>query len=276
MQRLSPPLRQQRLGRILRELRACNGMTLAGAATQLAWSTAKLSRIETGQTRPSTADVTAALDLYSVSDQTRHECMTLARQAAARPWWWPYRNVLGDWVALETEAHLMRYWQPQLVPGLLQTEAYAHAVIAAHAPWEDPAVISLKVRARMARQHALTCPDPIFVKAVIGEEALRRPIGGRQVMLDQIDQLTKIASWDNVEVRVLPQSVGAHAGLAAGFLVLSLPGMPAVLFREGGVDELTHEERLVREHEMRFEHIVAAALSPQSSLDLIALIKKEI
>lgn len=276
MQRVSPPLRKHRLGRLLRDLRSHSGMSLNEAAVKLGWSTAKVSRVETGQTRPSTDDVAAVMDLYGVGEQLREECMTLARQAAARPWWWPYREVLGDYVALETEATLIRYWQQQLIPGQFQTEEYARAVIAADAPWEDSDVLELKVAARLARQTLASCEDPVFIKAVIGEDALLRPVGGRRVMRAQLDKLAERATWDNVEVRVVPRRVGAHPGLTGSFVILSLPASPTVLFREGGLHDLIEQPDLVREYEMRFAHIVSASLPLEDSLDLIATIMKEI
>lgn len=272
MRRISPPLRQQRLGRKLRELRAGARLTLEEAGVQLGWSRAKVSRIETGHSRPTPDDLALALTLYGADEPTRDECMQLARQAGARPWWRPYRSVLGAYVAVETEARLMRYWQPQLVPGLLQTEAYARTVIAEHFPWEDEGFVELRVRARMARQWLLRADDPVFVKAVIAEEALRRPIGGAEVMSAQLHHLLAVADWGTVEVRVLPRTVGAHAGLTTGFLLLSPPDAPVTLFQEGVSDDLVVQPEVVREYEMRFAAISAAALPPEESMDLMAQI----
>lgn len=275
--RISPPLRRRRLGLILRELRAQEKLTLAEAGRRLGWSTAKAGKIETGATRPSPEDVWAALELYGASEELREQCMLLAGQAAARPWWTPYRSVLGEYVAWETEAALIRSWQPQLVEGLLQTAEYARAVVLAARPDAKPIEVDLRVRARMARQALLTGLDPLSLVVVLQEDALRAPVGGAAVMKAQVAHLQEAAGWPTVTIRVLPRWVGAHPGMAGAFVLLSLPGDPVSLFVEGAPEEIiTSKDAVVREHERRFDHLAASSLGPEETLEFLGRIAREL
>ncbi|MFB4272999.1 helix-turn-helix domain-containing protein [Nonomuraea sp. GTA35] len=276
-QRISPPLRLRRLGRILRDLRTREQITLAQTGRCLGWSTAKVGRIEAGQTRPSPADVAASLDLFGASDEVRRTCMALAAQAAARPWWAPYRRVLGEYVALETEAELVRSWQPQLVEGLLQTEAYARALMVASLPEATGSEVDLRVRARMARQRLLAGGDPLVLSVVLAEDALRVPVGGARVMAAQMTHLVEVAQWPNVTLRVLPRRVGAHPGMSGAFVLLSLAQDPVSVFVEGAPQEIvTDEVALVRGYERRFHCLSASALTAEDSLEILGQIAREL
>jgi transcriptional regulator with XRE-family HTH domain len=274
--RISPPLRLRRLGRILRDLRIEERLTLAETGQRLGWSTAKTARIEAGQTRPSPGDVEAALELFGAPSGLRLECMTLANQAAARPWWAPYKRVLGEYVALETEAALIRSWQPMLVEGLLQTEAYARALVMADLPHAPQPEVDLRVRARMARQHLLLGDDPLALIALLSEDALRIPVGGPSVMKQQLAHLEHVAQRPNITVRILPRRVGAHPGMSGAWVLLSLPGDPVSVFVEGAPDEIiTDRVNLVRDYEQRFERLLAATLSVDESLVTLGRITRE-
>ncbi|MGI5286675.1 helix-turn-helix domain-containing protein [Nonomuraea polychroma] len=275
--RISPPLRQRRLGRILRDLRTREQITLAQTGRRLGWSTAKVGRIEAGQTRPSPEDVSASLELFRAPAELRRTCMTLAAQAAARPWWAPYKSVLGEYVALETEAALVRSWQPQLVEGLLQTEAYARALVLADLPGVGQAEVNLRVRARMARQQLLVGEDPLSLSVVLAEDALRVPVGGARVMAAQVARLVDAAQWPTVTVRVLPRRVGAHPGMSGAFVLLSLPHDPVSVFVEGAPQEIiTDQAALVRDYERRFDRLAASALSAEDSLEILGQIAREL
>jgi transcriptional regulator with XRE-family HTH domain len=275
--RISPPLRQRRLGRILRDLRIGGRLTLAETGRSLGWSTAKVGRIEAGQTRPSPEDVSASLELFRAPAELRRMCMALAAQAAARPWWAPYKSVLGEYVAVETEAVLVRSWQPQLVEGLLQTEAYIRALVTATLPMASEAEVELRVRARLERQRMLTGEDPPVLSVVLAEDALRVPVGGGHVMAAQIAHLADAAQWPNVTVRVLPRRVGAHPGMSGAFVLLSLPHDPVSVFVEGAPSEIiTDQATLVRDYERRFDRLSASALNAEDSLDILGQIAKEI
>lgn len=281
-QRISPPLRQQVLGRRLRELRQNKRLLIADAAKRLradtgrGWSEAKLGRIETSATLSTPGDVNDLLDLYQADPATRRECLELVQQARTRPWWKSYTGMPADYVALETEARRIRYWQAQLIPGLLQTREYAQLVIAADSPWVEPDIIALKAKARIARQWVLTSEDPLSLEAIIGEDALRRPIGANEVMADQLTRLLDVMAKPNIKVWVMPRDVGAHPGLTCSFVLLTLPDMPTTVFRESGSGGILDQGPEVPEFEMRFEHIAAFAKPPTESADLIATIRRDL
>ncbi|SDH15668.1 Helix-turn-helix domain-containing protein [Sinosporangium album] len=274
--RISPPLRRQRLGRILRDLRMASGMTLAEVSDRLGWSRAKLARVEAGQHKPELGDIAAALEFYQVADDLRETCLTLAGQAGARPWWAPYRAVLGDLVSLETEAASIRSWQPMLVEGLLQTEDYARAIVLADLPGVAESEVDLRVRARMARQRLLLGDDPVALSVVMHEDALRVPVGSVGVMRAQLAHLMGVARWPNVTVRVLPRRVGAHAGMGGAFVLLSLMDSPPACFVEGGPKEIiTVNQEQVRGYEWRFDHLAASALAIEGSMEMFDIIARE-
>ncbi|MBO3751498.1 helix-turn-helix domain-containing protein [Streptosporangiaceae bacterium NEAU-GS5] len=274
--RISPPLRGQRLGRWLRELREGAGLTLEQVGSRIGCSPATVSRIEIGKVRVSEDGLIAALDLFGADAGLRETCLRLARQAAARPWWWPYRTVLGPYIALETEAEEIRSWQPLLVEGLVQTEAYARAVF--EAGTAEPSKVELQVRARMARQERLLAgPDPIVVSVTLHENALHTPVGGPAVMRAQLAHLAEVAELPHVTLRILPRSVGAHPGMGGAFVLITIPADPPYVFVEGAPGEaITSEQIFVRDYERRWTQLTAAAMRPEDSLKVLESIAREI
>ncbi|GAA3144464.1 helix-turn-helix transcriptional regulator [Planomonospora alba] len=277
MPRISPNLRLEKLGDRLRRLREEKALKLVDVAQATGISVAKASRMENGANQVSTEDVERLLDLYEADDAMRIMCLQLAEQARLAPWWKSHeKGLFTPYVSLETEARRKRSWQPNLVPGLLQTPEYAKAAISADQPWEDASVIALRVRARMARKWVLTCEDPLKMHAIIGEEALRRPVGGPEVMATQIDQIVRMSELANVTVQVMPCSVGAHAGMAGAFLLLSMTDNPTVLFREVGAEGMIDHGPRVEEYEKRWAYIAAAALPPEETRAFLTGIKQEV
>lgn len=185
-ERISPPLRLLRLGRILLRLREGRGLTGDQVCAKTGWSPSTLSRLERGKTaRLLPGDVHVLLNIYEAERSVRDECIQLALSARATPYWVEHKRALGDlldYVAYETEAETIRSWQPQVIPGLLQTEAYAHTVLGAGRVDIDESLVRLRVRARIARQWIIHCAEPARLKAVISEEALRRQVGGKAIM----------------------------------------------------------------------------------------------
>jgi transcriptional regulator with XRE-family HTH domain len=275
-QRISPPLRGQRLGQWLRDLREGAGLTLTDVGRHLGCSAATVSRIELGQTTASEENVGAALDLFGADDALRETCLRLARQASARPWWWPYRQVLGPYIALETEAEEIRSWQPQVVEGLVQTEAYARAVFEAGSA--EHSQIDLRVRARMARQERLLAGGhSASVSVTLHEHALRTPVGGQKVMRAQLAHLAEVARLPHLSLRILPRSVGAHPGMGGAFVLITIPADPPYVFVEGAPGEaITSEQAHVRDYERRWAQLTAAALRPEDTLKFLGTIAREI
>lgn len=269
-----PTVRGRRLARELRKLREEQGLTLQEVADRLNWSRATVSRLETSQTRPRPADIADILDLYGVPSPDRDALITLARQAGQRGWWTAYQDVFaGSYVALEDEAAHIRTWDPQLIHGLLQTERYARAVITAGRMLPGPEDIERRIAARKIRQALLDRMNAPRLHVVFDEAVLHRPIGGPDVMRDQLEALATAAIRPKVTVQVLPYTAGGHAGLDGRFTILSYPDPadPDIAYVEGTMGDVYLESvEAIQKHRDRFDRIEAAALSPENSAHLIS------
>ncbi|MEV6981185.1 helix-turn-helix transcriptional regulator [Sphaerisporangium sp. NPDC051017] len=277
----SPTVRLRRLARELRRMREGTGISPEGAAAQLGWSRSKVSRIETGRTRASPTDVAQICDLYGTDSSTRAALIQLAKEVRRRGWWTAYADVFtGSYVGLEDEAALIRQWEVQLVPGLLQTEDYARTVISTVRPeLHDPADIDRRVMARMARRTLLSRAKAPHLHAVVDEGVLRRQIGSREVMYGQLEALITAARRPNVTIRLLPYSVGVHAGLEGAFTILSFPDEldPDVAYVESTAgDVYVESSEQVERYTVAFERICDVALSPEHSIGLIADAKEQL
>jgi transcriptional regulator with XRE-family HTH domain len=278
MPRSVPTVRQRRLGRDLRQLREDRGLSSDSVAAQMGWSASKVTRIETAFSKVAPADVSNLLDLYGVSSETRAALIHLAHEAQQRGWWTEYGDVFTDsYIASEDEAEEIRVFEAQLIPGLLQTEDYARAVIEAGRP-DDPADIDRRVRARMARKVLLTRPNAPRLTTIIAEPALRWPIGGPAVMRAQLRALLEAAERPNVEIRALPMSAGAHAGLDGPCVILSFgeDDFPDVAYTVGMTGENYVESAdQVQRVTMAWNRIAGKALSAEETVALIATLAKE-
>ncbi|WP_093891765.1 helix-turn-helix domain-containing protein [Streptosporangium canum] len=277
----SPTVRLRRLARELRRMREASGLGPEDAAARLGWSRSKVSRIETGRTRASATDVANACDLYGADSSVRAGLIQLAREVRQRGWWTAYADVFtGSYIGLEDEAVLIRQWEVQLVPGLLQTEDYARTVISVGRPEpRDADDIQRRVMARMARRTLLSRPDAPQLCAVMDEGVIRRPIGGHQLMRDQLEALLVAARRPNVTIRVLPYSAGEHTGLEGAFTVLSFSEEvdPDIAYVEGTAGDVYVESSdHVDRYKMAFTSICDAALSPEDSMKLIADTKERL
>jgi len=184
-------------------------------------------------------DVADLLTLYGVVEEAeRTALLTLASEANKPGWWQPYGDLLPTWLQiyldLEAAATLIRTYEVQFVPGLLQTEAYARAVILLSYEAEDPEEIDRRVSLRMARKRLLTRPDARQLWAVIDEAVLRRPIGGVEVMQEQVGALIQATDLPNVRLQVMPFRAGGHAAAGGAFTVLRFPDqdLPDVVYIE--------------------------------------------
>lgn len=262
-------------------MREKSGLSPEEAAARLGWSRSKVSRIETGRTRASSTDVASACDLYGAGSSVRAGLVQLAKEVRQRGWWTAYADVFtGSYIGLEDEAALICQWEVQLVPGLLQTEDYARTVITAGRLAScDVEDVHRRVMARMARRTLLNRPDAPELHAVLDEGVIRRPIGGSELMRDQLTALLIAARRPNVTIRVLPYRVGAHAGLEGAFTVLSFAEEvdPDVAYVEGTAGDVYVESSdQVDRYKMAFVRIRDAALSPEASMKLIAEAKEQL
>lgn len=269
----SPTLRRRRLARELLRLREEAGLTAKVAAARAKeasperpWFEAKVTRIENRKIlRVRDVDLQTLLDVYGVEDPTQRQgYRKLAREASQSGWWVGYRDVVGagTYVDLETEASRIRTYQVLFIPGLLQTEAYARAVIRAGGV-TDEEEIDRRVEVRMMRQHILHRADAPRVWAVIDESAFRKL--PPSVAADQIRHLIDVQR-QTLRVQVLPDEVGPHAGMDGSFVILDFSGDPSVVYLDQSGSSLFHEEREELEHyETVHDHVHASALSVEDS-----------
>ncbi|BCB85888.1 hypothetical protein Psuf_032010 [Phytohabitans suffuscus] len=162
------------------------------------------------------------LEIYGVRGDECEELVQIAREARQKGWWHAYSTVLtGAYVGLEQAAEAVRAYEQQVMPGLLQTEEYAKAMIRAARPDITTDEVERRVRVRLNRQSLLTQDDPIDLWVVLDEAVLSRPIGGDAVMCAQLERLIEAAELPNVTLQVLPFEVGAHAGMDGTFTILT-------------------------------------------------------
>jgi transcriptional regulator with XRE-family HTH domain len=278
-ERRSPTVRRRRLGAELRRLRESAGLTIDYVADRLECSSSKISRIETGHSGATPRDVRDLIELYGVGGSAGEELVRIARDARQKGWWHPYSTVLtGAYVGLETEACSIREYVQQVVPGLLQTEEYASAMIRAARPDISPTEVANRVGVRMQRQALLDQDDPVNLWVVLDEAVVSRPVGGDEVMQRQLDRLVEAAERPTVTIQLLPFEAGAHAGMDGTFAILHFPE-PAdtdVVFAENATGGLFLEKSdELRKYYFIFDHIRAAALRPEESVSFIAKAARE-
>ncbi|MBK0375399.1 helix-turn-helix domain-containing protein [Streptomyces sp. RB110-1] len=216
------------LGSQLRRLRESRGVTREAAGYSIRASESKISRMELGRVSFKARDVEDLLTLYGVTDDAeRDSLLGLAREANVAGWWHSYGDVLPGWfqtyVGLEGAASLIRIFEVQFVHGLLQTEAYAHAVVSRGMRGASPAEIDRRVALRLERQKALVSERAPTFHAVLDEAALRRPYGERELMRAQLRHLIDMSERPNITLQVIPFSHGGHAGESGSFTMLRFP-----------------------------------------------------
>ena len=278
-ERRSPTIRRRRLGAELRRRREAAGVTIDGVAERLECSASKISRIETGHTSATPRDVRDMLEIYGVLGAECDELVQIAREARQKGWWHPYSTVLtGAYVGLEAAAQSVRAYEQQVVPGILQTEEYAKAMIQAARPDITADEVDRRVRVRLGRQSLLNQDDPIELWVVLDEAVVSRPVGGDGVMRAQLERLVEASDLPNVTLQILPFEAGGHAGMDGTFAILDFPepSDPDVVYAENATGGLFLEKSdELRKYTFIFDHIRAAALGPEESVAYIAKLAKE-
>jgi transcriptional regulator with XRE-family HTH domain len=269
---LVPTVRRRRLGSTLRKLRNDAGMTLDGAAESMGWKAPKLSKIEnaTQQIRP--AEVTALLKAYGVADPEVFTALeNLAKDAGKKGWWQTYSGVIApayaDYISLESDAERICEWS-YVVPGLLQTAAYARETIGGITLSRTPEEIAALAEVRMARQAVLTRPGkPLEFWAIIHEAALHQRFAVRPTtMREQLRKLLDAAEMPNITIQIMPLDSTAHPGLQGGFSLVSFPGpTPDVVLLENLSGAAYVEGDDASPFAGAVERIRAAALSVEDS-----------
>jgi len=227
------------LGTQLRRLREASGITRVAAGVHIRASHAKISRLELGRVGFKERDIADLLTLYGVTDaKERRGMLSLVTQANVRGWWAQDTDLLPAWfemyLRLEQEARVIRTYQVQFVPGLLQSPAYARAVILAGHRTEPEHEIDRRVQLRVDRQKMLGEPGAPRFWAVIDEAALSRPFGSPEVMRGQVEHLLEMSLMPNVTIQVLPFSMGSHAAAGGPFTIVRFaePDLPDVVYLE--------------------------------------------
>jgi transcriptional regulator with XRE-family HTH domain len=227
------------LGARLRRLREAAGISCEDAGRAIRGSASKISRLELGRTGFKLRDVADLLTRYGVDEEAERATMlALAAHANAANWWQEHADVVPGWLEqyleLEPAASLIRTYQVQLVPGLLQTEDYARAVVRLGRPDAPEAEVERRVELRMARQRILHRDEPTRLWAVIDEASLRRPIGGPTVMRAQVEHLIEASRLPHVNLQVLPLGAGGHGACGGSITMLrfSEDELPDVVYLE--------------------------------------------
>jgi transcriptional regulator with XRE-family HTH domain len=278
-QHRSPTVRHKRLTAELARLRAESGLTRDDVAGRLEWDPSKISRLERGNwSRLSLRDVRDLLDIYGVTDEAQREALVqLARDSRQKGWWQSYGDVLmsgyAHFIGLEAEASSVRTYQQALVPGLLQTESYAGAVIQAYRPGDSADEVDQNVAVRLQRQHRVTDERSLNLSAVLSEGVLRQIVGDPGVTASQFRFLAEASQLPNVLIQVLPYTSGAHGALMGSFEILGFPETidPDVVYIENMTSSLFLEEPDdISRHARVFDYLRATALSPQATRDMLA------
>jgi transcriptional regulator with XRE-family HTH domain len=272
-----PSVRARQLAAELRRLRDAATLTGEEAAGRLGWSPSKISRIETGQTAPSPTDLRRLLDLYEVAGTQRGRLEQLGQSAGQRGWWDAYADTLGPeytaLIALEAEAESVRWYAPMLVPGLLQTERYARAVISSGLLIAPPGEVERRVQVKMTRQKVLVRDNPLRLDVVLDEAAVLRVVGGPDVMREQLAHLAAMAAQPHVTIQVLRLDAGAHPGTTGEITILAFPDLvaPDVVYLENMTSDLyVEQEAEVYRYGMAFDRLRALALPAEKSAEFLA------
>ncbi|MFF3326605.1 helix-turn-helix domain-containing protein [Streptomyces sp. NPDC002889] len=265
------------LGSQLRRLRESRGITREAAGYSIRASESKISRMELGRVSFKARDIEDLLTLYGVADDIEREALLgLVKEANVAGWWHSFGDVLPGWfqtyIGLEGAASLIRIYEVQFVHGLLQTESYAHAVVARGMPDAPRAEIDRRVALRLERQKTLVSERSPRLHAVLDEAALRRPYGDRAVMQEQLRHLIEVSEQPNITLQVMPFGFGGHAGESGAFTMLRFP--------ESDLSDLVYLEQLtsalyldkreeVAQYERVMERLQEDSPDPAASRDLL-------
>ncbi|WP_432988411.1 helix-turn-helix domain-containing protein [Dactylosporangium sp. CA-233914] len=273
------------LGAHLRRLREAQGVTREDAGWEIRSSESKISRMELGRVGFKERDVADLLTLYGVDDpEERTRLLALARDANNPGWWHRFGDVLPNWfqsyLGLEAAAALIRTYEVQFVPGLLQTKDYARSVVLLGHGRAKEDEIERRVELRMQRQQILTRPDAPRLWMVVDEAALRRPIGGLDVMRGQVEALLEINSTlPNVRLQVIPFNAGGHAAAGGAFTILRFPDedLPDVVYIEQLTSALYLDKRDdVDLYAEAMERLCVEARPPTDTARILEDIRKDL
>jgi Domain of unknown function (DUF5753)/Helix-turn-helix domain len=278
-----PTVRRMLVGAQLRRLRTEAGISPEQAGEAIRASEWKIYRLENGQVGFKERDLVDLLRLYGITDPDEVAAViALALQANAPGWWHHYGDLLPQWfrayVDLESAATLIRAYEGQFVPGLLQTEDYLRAMIGGARPDTSPEETQRRVALRLTRQTLLTRAGAPRLWAVVDEAALRRSVGGAEVMRGQLERLIEAAKLPNVTLQILPLAVGAHPAMASAFSILRFgtTELPDVVY----VEHLTNALYLDRRDDVEqylhiMESICLRGEAPAKTVEILEAMLRE-
>ena len=279
----SPTVRRMILARQLQALREKSGMSHEQAAHAIDSSESTIRRMERAEGGLEPLTVKSLLMAYGVSDAGEIDAfLALSRDASKPGWWHSYGDVLPSWfraaAGLEESASLIRAYEPQVVPGLLQTEGYIRAITAASSPAATEDSTERAVALRLARQQLLGRPDPPEYRVVLDETVLRRTIGGHKVMRAQLEHLIQAAGQPQVTIQVIPFAAGWHPALYGMFNIFRFPAaqLPDIVYTEAltGAYYLDKPDESARYTEA-LDRLCAQAASPERTVTILGEIAKE-
>jgi|SRR5450755_3972105 transcriptional regulator with XRE-family HTH domain len=270
-----PNVLRRKLATALRKARENAHFTQRDAAKTLDWSLSKLIRIEKGAQGLSVTDLKALFDLYEVTDeQLVTDLKAAARGSRGQSWWNGYRDIVSpqfaQYLGHESIASSFQIFHPLLVPGLLQTEAYAAEILGAH---PEPERAHRVVELRMERQERLFARQDLKFAFIVNEEALHRWVGGPHVMRQQLQRLHEMAGQPNISLQITPFSAGAHPGLRGSFILLSFDETAEdLLFLESvSGDYLTKDDpEQIAKYSAHFETLRELALPEEQRNTLLS------
>ncbi|GHH70104.1 transcriptional regulator [Streptosporangium violaceochromogenes] len=279
--RQPPTVRLRRLAAELRRLREEAGLSQAEVNEKTDINLATLHRIETAKTKPQLRTLNALLDAYGVTGSRRTDLVKLQKEAKQRGWLHGFEADLpgqySAYIGLEAEAQRAINYESLFVPGLLQTEDYARAVIRGVQPTATDDEVEARVTARLRRQALLEGDTPLRLWAILDQAALCRTVGGKTIMRDQLAHLARQAQRPHITVQIIPFSAGAHPGMPGSFIVLKFgtddPDVIHIDSMAGGL--FLEKEADIRRYNHICEHLRAVALSPNDSTALITSLRED-
>jgi transcriptional regulator with XRE-family HTH domain len=271
------------LGLRLREHRDQLALSVAAVAKAVKMQQPNLSAVESGRKKLTAANLAKLTKLYELEAAELAELKELQAEAEHRDWYHRYAWLFGDdfvrYLGLETGAECLRVYEGSLVPGPLQTSDYAKAVIRGAAPYVRLTELEPRTEVRLARQNRLSGDNPLRLRVVIAEAALRQQVGGPGVMRKQLAHLVEvIQEQPHVDIKVIPFSVGSHPALGGMFHILSFESarLPDLVWQETLTSTATIDGKTqVREYNVAFAETAAKALDTQATLELIQSVVKE-
>ncbi|MFE9918538.1 DUF5753 domain-containing protein [Micromonospora sp. NPDC005553] len=272
------------MGLRLRQRREEIGLTAAAAGRAIGIIQAYVSGVEAGRVKLPASRLAQVVKVYELEPEEAAELEELRAGASQRGWWYEYSQLFPAeflrFLGYEAGANRIRYYDNELIHGLMQTEEYARAVIAGGTTTIRLTEVDRRVTARMSRQARLFADNPMRLTALLGEGTLRQQVGGAAVMRGQLDHLAGLATErpGQIEIRVLPFSAGAHPALGGSFQILSFPSprLPDLVWQEvlTSIDIIDQSIR-VTDYQVTFAEAWERALSSDESLSLIRRIAKE-